>query len=136
MAKESKVQRNYRLPVELVERIQSHAASQGISETEAASRLLARALESEYAVTSPDQRELDTLRMLGDHIRDLREQVATLRGQLIAKDEQIANALQIASNAQLLEGVHVAGQMGERTEDDSEPGSVWERLWARVGGRK
>ena len=137
MAKEAKVQRNYRLPADLVERIQSHAEAKGISETEAASRLLSSALDAEYAVATPDQRELDTVRLLGDHIRDLREQVATLRGQLNAKDAQIASALQVASNAQLLEGVHVAGQMGETTVNDGdEPQSVWDRLWARVGGRK
>lgn len=115
-------------------RIQTYATEKGISETEAATRLLTAALEAEYAMASPEQTEHDKILMLGDHIRDLREQVSTLRGQLVEKDKQIASALQVASNAQLLEGVHVAGSIGEDVTSESEPASVWDRLWRRVRG--
>lgn len=132
----AKVQKNFRFDSDFIERYESYAKARGITANAAIVQLVNAGLESEVSMATKENADKDTIRLLGEHIRDLREMNSTLRGQLAEKDRQIERTLHVAENAQLLEGVQVAGKLGESVTNDSEPRSVWERLWARVGSKR
>lgn len=136
MATASKVQRNYRLPKELVERVQTFSESHGISETEGATRLLALGLESDDKSKQEQSdviAEVQALKeqrdILREYLATTKEHVSTLAVQLAEKDEQIRRLHDIAEHAQALEAAHV----GRYIEAGDHPKGVWGWLAKKIG---
>lgn len=94
-----KVRKTYSLRPETVERIREAAKAGGVSESRAVEELVAGTPPTAGSETVGErEREL-----LEANIADLRAQVELLRGQLEAKDEQIARLDLIAEHAQQLQ---------------------------------
>ena len=113
----AKLHRTYRLEADIVADLEAFADSNGITKAEAIESLLRTALDG--SSTAPRQEPIEeqgdqeeqTIEALRGNVDDLRAQVATLTGQLEAKDVQISQLMEqtsalvrITGNAQALQG--------------------------------
>ena len=113
----NRVPRSYRLDAATIEAVEAWARDHGKSNTEAVEALLEAALEGTRPDAGLDRSDDgEAVALLEANLEDMRAHVATLTGQLEAKDRQIAERdaqirglMDIADHAQQLHGAAMAG---------------------------
>ena len=112
----NKVARSYRLDTATIEAVEAWAREHGKSNTQAVEALLEAALEGVHVEAGRPHGDGADVALLEANLEDMRAHVATLTGQLEAKDRQIAERdaqirglMDIADHAQQLHGAAVAG---------------------------
>ena len=112
----NKVARSYRLDTATIEAVEAWAREHGKSNTQAVEALLEAALEGVHVEAGRPHGDGADVALLEANLEDMRAHVATLTGQLEAKDRQIAERdaqirglMDIADHAQQLHGAAMAG---------------------------
>ena len=112
----NRVPRSYRLDAATIEAVEAWARDHGKSNTEAVETLLEAALEGVHVEAGRPHGDGADVALLEANLEDMRAHVATLTGQLEAKDRQIAERdaqirglMDIADHAQQLHGAAMAG---------------------------
>ena len=141
----ARLHRSYRLEESVVERVAAWAEEHKLSTTQAVERLLVAGMEAE----GEDREAVESLKsqaeaweeqkmLLGANLRDLRESVATLTGQLAEKDHQIARLHDAVEHAQVLEAAQVGraigGDVSQRESQGEAPRGIWGWLAKKVNG--
>lgn len=124
-----KVHKTLRFDEALAARVQA-SKSDGESDAAAYERIVVAGLDA-LEGKHPGGRDPTT----GEHLADLREEIATLRSQLDVKDAQIEALQGIAAQAQALHGAADVLHAKQLESRESKRGGRLARAWAALTGK-
>ncbi len=125
-----KVHKTLRFDEDLAARVQA-SKSDGESDAAAYERIVAAGLDALEGERHGGGRDPTT----GEHLADLREEIATLRSQLDVKDRQIEALQGIAAQAQALHGAADVLHAKQLESRERRRGGRFARAWAALTGK-